>query len=77
MSIDYFFAGSMYILSLWHGVYQHIKQISLKPVFGYGVRFSVDIGFDTVSLIIKEHGGFQCMLILLKLSICVEDTLDF
>lgn len=38
-------------------------------MFGYGVRFSVDIGFDTVSLIIKEHEGFQCMLILLKLKI--------
>lgn len=46
----------------------------LKPVFG----FSVDIGFDTVSLIIEEHEGFHCLLILLKLSICVVgDTADF
>lgn len=50
----------------------------LKPVLGYDLCFSVDIGFDTASLIIKEHEGFHCLLILLKLSICVVgDTADF
>lgn len=47
-------------------------------MFGYDLCFSVDIGFDTASLIIKEHEGFHCLLILLKLSICVVgDTADF
>lgn len=47
-------------------------------MFGYDLCFSVDIGFDTASLIIKEHEGFHCLLILLKLSICVVgDAADF
>lgn len=40
--------------------------------------FLVDIGFDIVSLIIKEYEGFYCLLIFLKLLICVVgDIVDF
>lgn len=47
-------------------------------MFGYDLCFLVDIGFDIVSLIIKEYEGFYCLLIFLKLLICVVgDIVDF